>query len=205
MSSSKYQEWGPYQKGLGAGVRTDKEEEEPEGAGSCWWKSHRRGWPAITALWLASPAAVTARRLHSVLLLSPLGRIQWKTLWQSTESFPIRASKNHRLLWDRVERDGRSHENWVQGKPPVGFQAERPPISFRQLFLHHQLGRASDFPSIFDNTEMSPCLLLENSGTFSYYRYWEALGLSLNGGQPMTPQHENPKPDVSRVLATWPI
>lgn len=28
---------GAYQKGLGAGVRTDKEEEEPEGAGSCWW------------------------------------------------------------------------------------------------------------------------------------------------------------------------
>ena len=31
-------EWGAYQKGLGAGVRTDKEEEEPEGAGSCWLK-----------------------------------------------------------------------------------------------------------------------------------------------------------------------
>ena len=103
-------------------------------------KSSRRSCGIITALWLASPAAVTAWEGSTV---SCCCRHSEGTVSACRYSFPIGASKATDSCGTRVERDGRSHEELGSGKATSGLSGRETPVPFSCSYTISCQGRAS--------------------------------------------------------------
>ena len=140
----------------------------------------RRG--IITALRLASPAAVTAWEGSTV---SCCCRHSEGTVSACRYSFPIGASKATDSCGTRVERDGRSHEELGSGKATRGLSGRETPMSFRCSYTISCQGRAS-WP--FSSAATQKCHL-----ACSWRSLWrpntialgsvKGLGVSLSGGE----------------------
>lgn len=141
MSSSKYQSGAYPRKGLGAGVRTDKEEEEPRRSGKLLvekssreelWHNYRPVSLLVLLLslpgrrLLVSVAVATRKASRRLSLQFPHGGFQ-------KPQTPV--GPGWRERWEKPWGTGfRESHQWA-------FRQRRPP--YLQLFLHQLPGRAS--------------------------------------------------------------